>query len=208
MAELLRSLEAPRRLAAHLRAVHDVAVELADWVGDRYPDLAVDRNAVLFGAATHDMGKTVHPEELSEPGSAHEAAGRDVLLEHGFTTDLARFVTTHASWDSPDVTIEELLVSTADKIWKDKRVPDLEDRLVQVLAAATGREPWEEYLALDDLLTQIGTHPPSARPPGGLPHQPVTHPACLLSPCPRWRLGPCLKPAAQGGGYVAAAATV
>ncbi|MFD5110531.1 HD domain-containing protein [Streptomyces sp. NPDC093088] len=160
VAELLRSLEAPPRLAAHLRAVHDVAVELADWVGDRYPDLAVDRNAVLFGAATHDVGKTVHPEELSGPGSAHEAAGRDLLLEHGFTTDLARFAATHATWDSPDVTIEELLVSTADKIWKDKRVPDLEDRLVQALAAATGREPWEEYLALDDLLTRIGTHAP------------------------------------------------
>ncbi|MGA4979890.1 HD domain-containing protein [Streptomyces cinereoruber] len=160
VAELLRSLEAPPRLAAHLRAVHDVAVELADWVGDRYPDLAVDRNAVLFGAATHDVGKTVHPEELSGPGSAHEAAGRDLLLEHGFTTDLARFAATHATWDSPDVTIEELLVSTADKIWKDKRVPDLEDRLVQTLAAATGREPWEEYLALDDLLTRIGTHAP------------------------------------------------
>ncbi|MFD0375752.1 HD domain-containing protein [Streptomyces sp. NPDC127112] len=158
VAELLRSLEAPPRLAAHLRAVHDVAVELADWMKDRYPDLAVDRDAVLFGAATHDVGKTLHPEELSGPGSAHEEAGRDLLLEHGFTTDLAKFAATHASWDSPDVTIEELLVSTADKVWKDKRIPDLEDRLVQALTAATAREPWEEYLALDDLLTQIGTH--------------------------------------------------
>ncbi|MFH7595274.1 HD domain-containing protein [Streptomyces racemochromogenes] len=157
VAELLRSLQAPPRLAAHLRAVHDVAVELVDWVEDRYPDVAVDRAAVLFGAATHDVGKTVHPEELSGPGSVHEAAGRDLLLEHGFTTDLARFAATHASWDGPDVTIEELLVSTADKVWKDKRVPDLENRLVQALAAATGREPWEEYLALDDLLTRLGT---------------------------------------------------
>ncbi|MFF2778867.1 HD domain-containing protein [Streptomyces sp. NPDC058052] len=156
VAELLRSLEAPARLAAHLRAVHDVAVELADWVGDRYPGLAVVRDAVLFGAATHDVGKTLHPEELSGPGSAHEAAGRDLLLDHGFAPDLARFAATHATWDGPAVTIEDLLVSTADKIWKDKRVPDLEDRLVQALAAASGREPWEEYLALDDLLTRLG----------------------------------------------------
>ncbi|MER5737320.1 HD domain-containing protein [Streptomyces sp. NPDC002262] len=156
VAELLRSLGAPPRLAAHLRAVHDVAVDLADWVKDRYPDLAVDRDAVLFGAATHDLGKTLHLEELSGPGSAHEAAGRDLLLERGFPPRLAKFAATHASWDGADVTIEDLLVSTADKVWKDKRVPDLEDRLVQALAAATGREPWEEYLALDDLLTRLG----------------------------------------------------
>ncbi|MET8968605.1 HD domain-containing protein [Streptomyces hydrogenans] len=156
VAELLRSLEAPARLAAHLRAVHDVAVELADWVEDRYPGLAVGRDAVIFGAATHDVGKTLHPGELSGPGSAHEAAGRDLLLDHGFAPGLARFAATHATWDGPAVTIEDLLVSTADKVWKDKRVPDLEDRLVQALAAATGREPWEEYLALDDLLTRLG----------------------------------------------------
>lgn len=157
VAELLRSLETPPRLAAHLRAVHDVAVDLADWVRDRYPDLPVDRDAVLFGAATHDVGKTLHPEELSGPGSAHEAAGRDLLLGHGFAPDLARFAATHANWDGPATTIEDLLVSTADKVWKDKRVPDLENRLVRELASATGREPWEEYLALDDLLTRLGT---------------------------------------------------
>ncbi|MCT4352608.1 HD domain-containing protein [Streptomyces sp. Je 1-79] len=154
--ELLRSLGAPPRLAAHLRAVHDVAVELADWVRDRYPDLAVDRDALLFGAATHDVGKTLHPEELAGPGSAHEAAGRDLLLDRGFAPGLARFAATHASWDDPGVTIEDLLVSTADKIWKDKRVPDLEDRLVRALAGATGREPWAEFLALDDLLARLG----------------------------------------------------
>ncbi|AWZ07844.1 MULTISPECIES: HD domain-containing protein [unclassified Streptomyces] len=156
VAELLRSLAAPPRLAAHLRAVHDVAAELVDWVRARYPALPVDRDAVLFGAATHDVGKTLHPEELAGPGSAHEAAGRGLLLAHGFAPALARFAASHASWDGPAVTIEDLLVSTADKVWKDKRVPDLEDRLVRVLAGAAGREPWEEYLALDDLLARLG----------------------------------------------------
>ncbi|MFK0259252.1 HD domain-containing protein [Streptomyces sp. NPDC090445] len=155
-ADLLRSLGAPPRLAAHLRAVHDVAVELVDWVRDRYPDLAVDRDGVLFGAATHDVGKTLHLEELTGPGSAHEEAGRDLLLSRGFPPALARFAATHADWDDPAVTVEDLLVSTADKAWKDKRVPGLEDRLVGMLAGATQREPWEEYLALDDLLTRLG----------------------------------------------------
>lgn len=57
---------------------------------------------------------------------------------------------------APGVTIEGLLVSTADKVWRDKRVPDLEDRLVQALATETGGEPWEEYLVLDDLLARLG----------------------------------------------------
>lgn len=80
---LLRSLGAPPRLAAHLRLVHDVAYEPADWVEGRYPRLPFDRAAVLFGAATHDIGKVAHLGELSGPGSRHEEAGRGLLLEHG-----------------------------------------------------------------------------------------------------------------------------
>ncbi len=72
---LLESLDAPPRLGAHLRAVHDVACELVDWVATNYGGVEVDRVAVLFGAATHDIGKVVHPEELSGPGSAHEQDG-------------------------------------------------------------------------------------------------------------------------------------
>lgn len=155
-AELLRSLAAPPRLAAHLRAVHDVAVRLVDWVEQHCPGLDVDRDAVLFGAATHDIGKTVHVAELSGPGSAHEEAGRELLLAHGFGPALARFAGTHASWTAPDATVEDLLVSTADKVWKNKRVPELEDLLLVRLTQASGRERWEEYLALDELLGDIG----------------------------------------------------
>ncbi|WP_228473016.1 HD domain-containing protein [Streptomyces cyaneochromogenes] len=156
VADLLRSLDAPPRLAAHLRAVHDVAVQLVDWVERRYPELAVDREAVLFGAATHDIGKTVHIAELSGPGSCHEEAGRHLLSAHGFGPELARFAGTHASWADPAATLEDLLVSTADKVWKNKRVPELEDLVISRLARATGRQRWEEYLALDDLLGHIG----------------------------------------------------
>ncbi|MFJ2932922.1 HD domain-containing protein [Streptomyces sp. NPDC087219] len=156
VAELLQSLGAPPRLAAHLRAVHDVAVHLVDWLERHRPGLDVNRAAVLFGAATHDIGKTVHVAELSGPGSAHEEAGRELLLAHGFSPDLARFAGTHASWTAPDVTLDDLLVSTADKVWKNKRVPELEDLVLTRLTRASGRERWEEYLALDDLLGRIG----------------------------------------------------
>lgn len=156
VAELLSELESPPRLAAHLRAVHDVAHQLVDWVEQRYPAVIFDREAVLFGAATHDVGKTVYVSELSGPGSAHEEAGRTLLLGHGFSPVLARFAATHASWAEPPSGLEDLLVSLADKIWKNKRVPDLEDLVVARLAEASGRAAWEEFIALDGVLARIG----------------------------------------------------
>ncbi|WP_051187933.1 HD domain-containing protein [Nocardia tenerifensis] len=146
---LLMDLDAPPRLGAHLRAVHGVARELADWVRRSYGGAEFDPDAVLFGAATHDIGKVLHPEELSGPGSAHELAGYQLLLEHGVTAELARFARTHATWTEA-VGLEDLLVSLADKIWKGKRVPDLEHLVVRQLAAVGGEQPWQVFLALDD----------------------------------------------------------
>ncbi|BCY10388.1 hypothetical protein [Actinoplanes sp. L3-i22] len=56
-ADLLVGLQAPPRLGAHLRAVHDVAWRLTGWLAGSYPQLGFDRAAVLFGAATHDSGR-------------------------------------------------------------------------------------------------------------------------------------------------------
>ncbi|MFF5490743.1 phosphohydrolase [Streptomyces virginiae] len=156
VAELLSELGSPPRLAAHLRAVHDVAHQLIDWVERHSPTVVFDREAVLFGAATHDVGKTVHLDELSGPGSAHEEAGQALLIGHGISPELARFAATHASWRDARVGLEDLLVSLADKIWKNRRVPDLEDLVVARLAETTGRAAWEEFLALDGILTRIG----------------------------------------------------
>ncbi|MEV7551088.1 hypothetical protein AB0N89_15820 [Amycolatopsis sp. NPDC089917] len=46
-------------------------------------------------------------------------------------------------------------MSVADKVWKAKRVTDLEQLLVDRLAAASGQPSWEVFLALDDLLDRI-----------------------------------------------------
>lgn len=152
-AELLRDVEAPPRLVAHLRAVHDVAAQLTDWVVKR--GLAVDADAVLFGAATHDIGKALHRGELSGPGSEHEAAGRELLLERGVAPELAKYAAKHSTV-SADSTLDELLVSLADTVWKGKRRTELEDLVVARLAEAGGREVWDEFLELDTLLTAIG----------------------------------------------------
>ena len=147
-AAILREVGAPPRLAAHLRAVHDVAAQLLDWLAVAAPGLAVDREAVLFGAATHDIGKALHPHELSGPGHEHEQAGAHMLRRYGH---LARFAATHAQWDRPDATPEELLVTLADKVWKGRRETGLEERV----AALLGGAPWEAYMVLDDELTRI-----------------------------------------------------
>ncbi|MDI6105552.1 hypothetical protein QLQ12_43920 [Actinoplanes sp. NEAU-A12] len=96
-ARLLEALQAPPRLAAHLRLVHDVAAALTGHLERRYPDLPFDRSAVLFGAATHDIGKIVHPQEITGPGSAH------------VPDRLARFAGAHGTWTAPDRTIDDLL---------------------------------------------------------------------------------------------------
>ncbi|MEO3817888.1 HD domain-containing protein [Plantactinospora sp. B24E8] len=154
-AELLLACAAPPRLAAHLRAVHDVAAQLLDWLAERYPRLAVNPVAVLFGAATHDIGKIEHPAELSGPGSRHESAGHRLLLSYGVGEEFARFAGSHANWDHPEASTEELLVSLADKIWKGARVPDLEQLVVERLAAAGDEQPWQAFLALDDVVGRI-----------------------------------------------------
>ncbi|UGT62573.1 HD domain-containing protein [Nocardia asteroides] len=152
VAVLLTSLDAPPRLGAHLRAVHDVARQLADWMTDHHPAVRFDREAVLFGAATHDIGKVLHPEELSGPGTDHERAGFELLLARGFEAKSARFAWTHGAWSGDDIGMEDLLVGLADKVWKAKRVPDVEQLIVQRLAAADGSPPWQVFLALDDAL--------------------------------------------------------
>ena len=155
-AGLLEELQAPPRLAAHLRLVHDVAFRLAGWADTRHPALVYDRAAMLFGAATHDIGKVVFPAEITGPGSAHEEAGRRLLLSHGISPALARFAATHASWADPGMGTEDLMVSVADKAWKNKRVTELEDLLVARLAQASGQDAWQEFADLDTLLVAIG----------------------------------------------------
>jgi hypothetical protein len=152
---LLLQRQAPPRLAAHLRAVHDVAHELTTWLATYSTTVTFDRDAVLYGAATHDIGKIIHVEELSAPGSLHEKAGRQLLLDAGVAPGLARFAATHASWTESGITVEDLVVSLADKIWKGKRVRDLEQLLVDHLTIASGKEAWQVFLELDDQLGKV-----------------------------------------------------
>src|SRR5579859_5702818 len=86
---LLDKLNAPPRLIAHLTLVHDVARSLTARLDMAWPALVYDHESVWMGAALHDIGKVNHPEELTQPGHAHELAGEALLRERGFPCTLA-----------------------------------------------------------------------------------------------------------------------
>ena len=136
---LLADLGASPRLVRH----HELVLEAATLLCDRARrdlGLAFDREQVLVGAAIHDAGKILHPEEMREHGRRHELAGERLLVEHGVSASIARFCVTHVSWDQPDAAIEDLLVALADTLWKGKRDNDLEGRVVDVIAHDAKRE--------------------------------------------------------------------
>ncbi len=152
---LLRDVGAPPRLVAHLRLVRDTARQIIAGVGAGFPALEFDPDAILFGASTHDIGKALHPNELTGPGKEHEAAGERLLLDRGYSAELAHFARWHSTWDRPETTIEDLMVSLADAVWKGVRWTDLESVAVDAIGVAVGMETWEVFMGMDDVLTPI-----------------------------------------------------
>jgi hypothetical protein len=159
--DMLAKYAAPPRLVAHLTVVHDVAVMLIRHLDASWPRLEYDKKRVLIGAATHDVGKTVYPNELTGPGVQHEEIGPQLLLESGFPETHARFARTHAQWDrEAPVQLEDVLVAFADTIWKGKREESLEREIAQQIARQYQEEPWEVYMKLDDIACELakGAH--------------------------------------------------
>jgi putative nucleotidyltransferase with HDIG domain len=154
--DLLADLGASPWLVRH----HELVLEAAILICDQLTAVPFDRDAVLVGAALHDAGKIVHPEEMSVPGSKHEAAGRALLRGRGVPDSLARFCVTHAAWDLPECTLEDRLVALADKLWKGKRDAALEQRLVDEVAVVTRAEPWEVFDRFDAICEAVATDGP------------------------------------------------
>jgi hypothetical protein len=144
---LLRQLGAPERLLRHAQLVG----EAADSLIKVYRELGVefDVSVIELGAAIHDAGKIVHPEELSGPGSRHEGAGQALVLKHGVRPEVAKCCISHAAWRNPDVTFEERTVALADKLWKGKRDTDLELVIIDEAAIRLGVGRWDVFARLD-----------------------------------------------------------
>lgn len=151
---IFKELAIPPRLYAHSLLVHDVANKLVEAMTSTWENLNIDKNSVLFGAAIHDIGKCTHTNELSEKGHKHEQEGKRLLISLGVPEEKAKFAVTHATWFEKS-TIEELMVSLADKVWKGSRIQDLEDLLIEKISTKTKTEHWEIFCLLDSIIEDI-----------------------------------------------------
>ncbi|MFO0626105.1 MAG: hypothetical protein U0325_10850 [Polyangiales bacterium] len=155
---LLTAHAARPRLVAHLTLVHDVAQQLVNALRHASPRLGFDGDAVCFGAATHDLGKALHPAELVAPGRAHEAAGASLLISAGVAPSRARFARTHGTPRDALATLDldDLLVIAADVAWKGARVRGLDDALTAAIVRAEGCSAWAAFLTVDTILDTLG----------------------------------------------------
>jgi hypothetical protein len=150
---LLRTLGAPERLIRHVELVG----EAADLLTRHYRSvgLVFDAQLVELGVAFHDAGKILFPAELHGPGSLHEAAGEQLLIEHDVQANVARCCVTHAAWSEEGVTLEERTVALADKLWKGKREVKLELLVIDGVANRLGVARWDVFAELDSTFEDI-----------------------------------------------------
>ena len=154
---ILRKQKAPPRLYAHSQLVHDSAKRIVLRLEKAYPALKLDREVVLKGAALHDIGKVIHPSELTGIGNKHELDGMELLEELGIPLKVARCAFTHGAWRrDANLPLEDLLVALADMAWKGVRSESLDNMIVDRIAEQTKSEKYAVFMALDDLLTSIG----------------------------------------------------
>lgn len=152
---LLINLNAPERLHKHSRIVYSTAAELLQKLKDKWPALELDEELILFGAATHDIGKCVVPEELNESGKLHEAAGLKLLMDQGYPQEKVKFCITHGAWPSENLYIDDLFVILSDKIWKGTRIYQLEEMIALKLYTLLKIDFWDIHAVLDEIITEI-----------------------------------------------------
>jgi hypothetical protein len=151
--QLLKALGAPERLLTHVQLVGEAADQLLACYTKL--KISLDRNLVILGVAVHDAGKIQFPQELDGPGSLHEAAGELLLLANGVQPQVAKCCVSHAAWRDTLVGFEELSVALADKLWKGKREPDLELKVIDEAAKRLGASRWAVFEALDTAFESI-----------------------------------------------------
>lgn len=156
---LLGDLGAPSRLLTHVWLVGEAAEAILAHL--RTLGVAIDADFVRLGVALHDVGKILHPAELDGPGSQHEPAGERLLIQHDVDPKVARCCLSHARWSEMEVSLEELLVALADKLWKGVRQAELERRVIEGAAAQLGKDFWEVFVDLDTAFEEIAAEGPN-----------------------------------------------
>ncbi len=150
---LLEGLGAPPRLLRHVALVGEAGELLLRRLARL--QVPVDEDFVRVGIVLHDVGKILVPAELDAAGSAHEPAGQDLLLSHGVSPDLARVCLTHARWASMSLSLAELLIALADKLWKGVRNEKLEQAVIDRIASAVQKDRWDLFVDLDTIFEEI-----------------------------------------------------
>ena len=151
--QLLETLNAPVRLLRHVELAAEAGEQLLVCLTGL--GVSVDVEHVHVGILVHDIGKITHPDELDQKGSNHEPEGERLLLSHGWPPSAARICRLHAAWDNPQCTIDELLVALADKLWKGKRVLELEELVLNRIAATHELDRWHLFTVLDSCFEAI-----------------------------------------------------
>lgn len=152
---LLEHYNSPLILQRHLQVVHHTAQIILQRFKQNWQNLSVDEEAILFGAGSHDIGKVIEVNELYRSGKKHEEVGYQLLIENSIPYRLARFAKTHGDWSDPNLYLEDLLVALADKIWKGKRITELEEKVCQKLEERIEGNYWEIFIKLDEILMEI-----------------------------------------------------
>ncbi|WP_444924880.1 HD domain-containing protein [Microbulbifer sp. DLAB2-AF] len=141
------NLDAPQHLINHVTLVG----EAADLLIKKFIEMKVnfDPDFVRVGVVIHDIGKIIHTNEMYGPGSQHEPEGERILLSKGFTPAIARCCLSHARWSDMECTIEELAIALSDKLWKGKRVEELELQIIDRISHILDVERWDIFSELD-----------------------------------------------------------
>jgi predicted hydrolase (HD superfamily) len=141
--QLLLDLEAPNRLLKHVQLVN----EAAEFIFNKLTALHLefDQHFVELGIIIHDAGKIIYQNELDYSGFEHEVAGEKLLLENEVQLQIARCCLSHARWESMTCSFEELLVALADKLWKGKRIDQLELKIIDAVAEKLNQNRWDIF---------------------------------------------------------------
>ena len=151
--ELLTSLKAPEHLITHVTLVGEAAELLIEKCSEL--GLELDDEFIRVGVVIHDIGKIVHPHEMTGPGSEHEPEGMKILLSLDVPEKVARCCLSHARWNDMACSLEELLIALSDKLWKGKRVAALELEVIERISTSLGLNKWEVFQELDSHFESI-----------------------------------------------------
>ena len=153
---ILATLNAPFRIISHLSLVHDTAPVILEAIQKHSTALIIDADVFLFGAAIHDIGKTLHPNEVTGSGSLHEFDGPVLLQQYGLTFEIARFALTIRNWQQESsIELQDFLVALGDTVWKGSRNPILESIVAIRISEKLLITEWEVFLVLGDLFQKL-----------------------------------------------------